>query len=227
MLLISLRFVSFTYNTYRIRIKFSCQALILKMPQPPTTKQIGRPRSEESKAAILNATWELLKTTSLRDLSIEAIARGSGVGKTTIYRWWPSKVAVVMDAFVEHLLPEIPFPEGLSATDAITQQIASLVQAFSGEYGRIVAQIIAEGQACPEALASYRDRFLYPRRAAAKTIIQQGIENGEFDPNLDPELAIDVLYGAIYFRLLVGHLPLDPQFAKELPRWALKVLQIA
>jgi AcrR family transcriptional regulator len=196
------------------------------MPQPPDTKQIGRPRSEESKAAILDATWELLKTTSLRDLSIEAIARQSGVGKTTIYRWWPSKVAVVMDALVEHLLPEISFPEGVSATEAIAQQMTSLVQAFSGEYGRIVAQIIAEGQADPEALASYRDRFIYPRRAAAKAIIQQGIESGEFDAKLDPELAIDILYGAIYFRLLVGHLPLDRQFAEELPRWALKALKI-
>ncbi|MCP6759923.1 MAG: TetR/AcrR family transcriptional regulator [Fischerella sp. CENA71] len=93
----------------------------------------------------LAATWELLKTTTLRDLSIEAIARESGVGKTTIYRWWPSKVAVVMDAFVENVLSVTPFPEGLSATEAIKVQMASLVQTFSGDYGRIVAQIIAEG----------------------------------------------------------------------------------
>jgi AcrR family transcriptional regulator len=216
----------FTYETYRIRIKFSCQALIQKMPKPPDTKQIGRPRSEESKAAILDATWELLKTTCLRDLSIEAIARASGVGKTTIYRWWPNKAAVVMDAFFEKLLPEIQFLQGLSATEAITQQMQSLIKAFAGDYGRIVAQIIAEGQACPETLANYRDRFLYPRREAAKEIIQQGIASGEFDPHLDPELAIDILYGAIYFRLLVGHLPLDSQFAEELPQWALKVLKI-
>jgi AcrR family transcriptional regulator len=196
------------------------------MPQLPDTKQIGRPRSEESKAAILDATWELLKTTSLRDLSIEAIARTSGVGKTTIYRWWPNKAAVVMDAFFEKLMPEIQFPQGVSATAAITQQMTSLVQAFSGEYGRIVAQIIAEGQADPVALVSYRDRFIYPRRAAAKAIIQQGIESGEFDAKLDLELALDILYGTIYFRLLVGHLPLDRQFAEELPQWALKVLKI-
>jgi AcrR family transcriptional regulator len=196
------------------------------MPQTHDTKRIGRPRSEESKAAILEATWKLLKTTTLRDLSIEAIARESGVGKTTIYRWWPSKVAVVMDAFVENVLSVTPFPEDLSATEAIRAQMTSLVQAFSGEYGRIVAQIIAEGQADPDALASYRDRFIYPRRAAASAIIQRGIESGEFDPSLDPELAIDILYGSIYFRLLVGHLPLDQQFAEELPRWALKALKI-
>ncbi|MEO0984848.1 MAG: TetR/AcrR family transcriptional regulator [Cyanobacteria bacterium J06639_14] len=197
------------------------------MPETSESKRIGRPRSEASKAAILDAAWRLLKTTPLKKLSIEAIARESGVGKTTIYRWWPSKVAVVMDAFVENVLTVTPFPENVSATAAITQQMASLIQAFSGEYGQIVAQIIAEGQADPEALASYRDRLIYPRRTAAKTVIQQGIENGEFDPNIDPELAIDILYGPIYFRLLVGHLPLDPQFAEGLPRQALKALQIS
>jgi len=194
------------------------------MPQT-ANKRIGRPRSEESRAAILDATWELLKTTTLRDLTIEAIARESGVGKTTIYRWWSSKVAVVMDAFLEKLSPEIQFPEGLSATEALSQQMATLIKAFSGDYGRIVAQIIAEGQAEPEALASYRDRFIYPRRAAAKAIIEQGIKNGEFEPSLDPELAIDILYGPIYFRLLVGHLPLDYQFAEELPQWTLKTIK--
>ncbi|MUL37555.1 TetR/AcrR family transcriptional regulator [Gloeocapsopsis dulcis] len=195
------------------------------MPQASVNKRIGRPRSEESKAAILDATWELLKTTTMRDLSIEAIARESGVGKTTIYRWWSNKAAVAMDAVLEKLSPEIQFPQGLSATETITQQMMALIKAFCGDYGRIVAQIIAEGQACPETLERYRDRFLYPRRTAAKAILQQGIERGEFDPSLDPELAIDILYGPIYFRLLVGHLPLDRQFAEELPQWALKVLE--
>ena len=197
------------------------------MSRRPDTKQIGRPRSEESRAAILEATWTLLQTTCLRNLSIEAIARASGVGKTTIYRWWPNKAEIVMDAFVERLFPEIQYSQQGSATEAIGQQMTRLINAFSGEYGRIVAQIIAEGQACPEALASYCDRFLSPRRAAAKRIIQQGIESGEFDPNLDPELVIDILYGAVYFRLLVGHLPLDQQFAEALPQWALKVLKVA
>jgi AcrR family transcriptional regulator len=194
------------------------------MPQTSDNKRIGRPRSEESKAAILDTTWKLLKTTTVRDLSIEAIARESGVGKTTIYRWWPSKVAVVMDAFAQNVLSVTPFPEGLSATEAIRKQISSLVRAFSGEYGRIVAQILAEGQADPDALANYRDRFIYPRRAAVKAIIQQGMDSGEFDPNLDPELAIDILYGPIYFRLLVGHFPLDQHFADEFPQRALKTL---
>jgi AcrR family transcriptional regulator len=195
------------------------------MPKPSDIKQIGRPRSEESRAAILEATWKLLQTVPLRDLAIEAIARESGVGKATIYRWWPNRGAVVIDAVIDRLMPEIAFPEGLSATETIGLQMQSLVKAFSGEYGRIIAQIVAEGQACPKTLETYRERFLYPRREAAKVVIAQGIAAGEFDPNLDPELAIDILYGAIYFRLLAGHLPLDRQFAEALPQWAIKVLK--
>jgi AcrR family transcriptional regulator len=194
------------------------------MTQISDNKRVGRPRSEESRSAVLDTTWKLLETVPLRNLAIEAIARESGVAKTTIYRWWSNKVEIVMEATLEKLMPEIAFPAGVSAIEAITQQMHLLIKAFSGKYGRIVAQIIAEGQACPETLASYRDRFLYPRREAAKQVIQQGIENGEFDPNLDPELAIDLLYGAIYFRLLVGHLPLDPHFATELSQQSITAL---
>ena len=197
------------------------------MPQDAENKRTGRPRSKESKAAILEATWKLLKTTTLRDLSIEAIARASGVGKTTIYRWWPSKAAVVIDAFLENVLLIAPYPERASAGEAIAQQMASLVQAWSGEHGRILAQIIAEGQADPEALDSYRNHFLNHRRAEVRAIIQRGIESGEFAPNLDPDLAIDILYGPIYYRLLVGHLPLDPQFAEELAQWVMKAIKRA
>jgi AcrR family transcriptional regulator len=158
-------------------------------------------------------------------LSIEAIAREAGVGKTTIYRWWPTKTAVVMDALVEKLLPETAFPEAKSVTEAITLQMQSLVAPFSGIYGRIVGQIIAEGQACSDTLASYRERFLYPRREAAKGLILKGIALGEFDSDLDPELALDILYGPVYFRLLVGHLPLDTAFAEKLPQQVLTALR--
>ena len=187
-------------------------------------RKAGRPRSQASRASILNAVWELLKTQTLKDLSIEAIARESKVGKATIYRWWSSKESLAMDAFVEHVLPLTPFPENLSAYEAISMQMASLVNAFSGDYGSIVSQSIAAGQSEPDVLESYRERFLDERRTAAKAIIEKGIEEGEFDPDIDLELAVDILYGPIYFRLFVAHLPLDKQFAKGLPQRALKAL---
>ncbi|MEM8809683.1 MAG: TetR/AcrR family transcriptional regulator [Cyanobacteria bacterium P01_G01_bin.38] len=186
--------------------------------QPPTAPQpaIGRPRSSESEQATLDAAWRLLKSQSVHKISIEAIAREAGVSKTTIYRWWPSKAAVLVDAFIAQVDPVLPFQQADTAAAALKQQMANLVAVFESKTGRIVAEIIAEGQCNPEALASFRDRFLHPRRDAARQVILQGLESGEFDANLDPDLAMDILYGPIYYRLLVKHLPLDAAFAKAL-----------
>ena len=185
------------------------------------SSSIGRPRSVESEQAILAATWSLLQQSSVRNVSIEAIAREAGVGKTTIYRWWSSKAAVIVDAFLAQVDTMLPFPETETAAEALAQQMERLVQVFRGDVGRIVAEIIAEGQCDPDALASFRDRFLSLRRNAARQVINQGIESGEFDMNLDPDLAMDILYGPIYYRLLVQHLPLDDTFATTLPQQAI------
>lgn len=187
-------------------------------------KRSGRPRSEQSKEAILNTTWKLLQAGTVKDLSIEAIAREAGVGKTTIYRWWSSKAAVIVDAFMAQVEPEIPATEVESAIVALKEQITLFIKAFTGDNGRIVAEIIAEGQASSEALKSFRDRFILPRREAASSLIEKGIKLGEFDESLNPELALDVLYGSLYYRLMVGHLPIDDNFAQHLPDVVMKGL---
>jgi AcrR family transcriptional regulator len=187
-------------------------------------KRSGRPRSEQSKEAILNTTWKLLQAGTVKDLSIEAIAREAGVGKTTIYRWWSSKAAVIVDAFMAQVEPEIPTTEVESPIVALKEQITLFIKAFTGDNGRIVAEIIAEGQASSEALKSFRDRFILPRREAASSLIQKGIKLGEFDESLNPELALDVLYGSLYYRLMVGHLPIDDDFAEHLPDVVMKGL---
>ena len=186
---------------------------------------VGRPRSVESEQAILAAAWRLLQQCSVRKVSIEAIAREAGVGKTTIYRWWPSKAAVIVDAFLAQVEMVLPFPDADTATESLTQQIETLVHVLQSDVGRIVAEIIAEGKCEPGALESFCARFLNPRRHAARQIIEQGMASGEFDPTLDPDLAMDILYGPIYYRLLVKHLPLDDDFARALPQRAIACLQ--
>ncbi|MEM9908454.1 MAG: TetR/AcrR family transcriptional regulator [Cyanobacteria bacterium P01_D01_bin.44] len=192
--------------------------------QKASQTPIGRPRSVESERAILSAAWDLLQKNSVRKVSIEAIAREAGVGKTTIYRWWPSKAALIVDAFLAQVETVLPFPEADTAAEALAQQMAKLVEVFQGDVGRIVAQIIAEGQCEPGALESFCDRFLIPRRNAARQVIIGGIESGEFDASLDPDLAMDILYGPIYYRLLVKHLPLTEPFAAELSQRAILCL---
>ena len=184
------------------------------------SKHAGRPRSLESEQAILAAAWKLLQQCSVK-LSIEAIAREAGVGKTTSYCWWPSKTAVVMDAFLAQVEARLPFQKTDTAAASLTLQMQQVIKILSGDVGQIVAQMIAEGQCDAEALESFCDRFLNPRRDAARQVLMQGIESGEFAPDLDPELAMDILYGPIYYRLLVQHLPLDQALASALPQRAM------
>ncbi len=191
----------------------------------PGSVSAGRPRSVDSERAILAAAWSLLQQSSVRKVSIEAIAAEAGVGKTTIYRWWPSKAAVIVDAFLAQVEAVLPFPETETAAEALSKQMERLIGVFRGDVGRIVAEIIAEGQFDPDALASFRDRFLNLRRDVARQIVQGGIESGEFDTDLDPDLAMDILYGPIYYRLLVQHLPLDTRFATTLTQRAISCLQ--
>lgn len=186
-------------------------------PFVSTSRSRGRPRSETARQAILEATKTLLETTTVRDLTIEAIARKAGVGKTTIYRWWSSKAAVVIDT-LEASAPRARLTDCKSVTAAISEQVGLLIEQYHGPYGRIMAELIAEGQANPGVLAAFRERFLMRRRAVARDLIEYGKAIGEFDPNIDTDIACDMIYGSLYYRLLIGHLPLDQVFAEALPQ---------
>src|ERR687893_2713261 len=99
----------------------------------PTPRPRGRPRREAARQAILDATKSLLETTTVRDLTIEAIARKAGVGKTTIYRWWSSKAAVVIDT-LEAATPRAHLAECKSVTAALSEQVRLLIEQYRGPY---------------------------------------------------------------------------------------------
>ncbi|CAN7728311.1 TetR/AcrR family transcriptional regulator [Variovorax sp. LjRoot290] len=173
----------------------------------------GRVRSDASRVAILDAALKLLETTPLQQISIESIAREAGVGKATIYRWWNSKAAVVIEAFLHAHVSHTPMPKGISPREALIRHIHLLVEEYSGWSGRIVSQIMAEGQGDPDVLREFRERFWYGRRAVVREVVEQARLRGEFRSDIDTELQMDVMYAPIYFRLLMGHLPLDKKFA--------------
>lgn len=193
-------------------------------PQVDEKRPAGRPRSEHARKAILDATARLLEKATLKSLAIESIAREAGVGKATIYRWWPNKAAIVIDAFFREVEQRTAFEHAPTATEAIRHQVSRMVRAIAGTTGRIAAQIIAEGQSDPTVLEHFRAVFLRQRRAAATEIFRNGIANGEFHDDLDIELAIDLIYGPIWYRLMVGHQPLDSTFAERLPHLSTSAL---
>lgn len=181
------------------------------MRRPP-----GRTRSDASRVAILNASLKLLKTKTLQQITIEAIAREAEVGKATIYRWWSSKASVVIDAFVQNHIVHTPMPAGLSSQEAITQHMHLLIEQYGGWPGKVVAQILAEGQADPRILREFRERFFHGRRAMVREVLEEGRRRGELRSDMDVDLQADILYAPIYLRLLMQHQPLDKAFADML-----------
>jgi AcrR family transcriptional regulator len=174
-------------------------------------------RSDVAHAAILRAARELLYRQGFRRLTIEGIAERAGVGKATIYRWWPSKAAVVMDAVLEAANPRIPFPDTGSAREDVRRQLVSVIEFYTHtKAGRGIQALIAESQHDALLAESLRERFIASRRAEATTVFQRGIERGELRRDVDIGVAIDALYGAVYYRLLVSHAELDSAYADAL-----------
>jgi len=177
----------------------------------------GRPRSEESRQSILRSTLKLLKQDGgFPELSIEAIAADANVGKTTVYRWWPTKAALVADAFLASSDEELRFPNTGSVQKDMSLQMRRLIRIFRSKRGKIVAALIAGGQSDPELIEAFRERFLWPRRKQAYQTLQRGIDRGELPASSDLDLILDSLYGPIYLRFLIRHDNLDESFADEI-----------
>lgn len=188
------------------------------------SRKAGRPRSESSKRAILEATRRLLTHTSVQKLSIEAIAKKASVGKTTIYRWWPNKTAVIVDAVFSQPSFHNILPTPNSASDGIRAQIEKLGRQLSGKNGRIVAEILGESQAEPDALRIFIETFLQDRYNSLNALLEAGKNNGEFAVDLDTETAIDVILGPIFFRLISGQ-EIDDTVTHQITQLLLKTLR--
>lgn len=178
----------------------------------------GRPRSEQARQAIFRSTLRLLRSNGFPELTIEAIAAEANVGKTTVYRWWPNKGALVVDAFASSAEHELHFPDTGSVFKDMSLQMGQFLAILRGPRGRIVAAMLGAGQSDRDLLAAFRERFLRPRRAEAYKTLRRGIERGELPKDLDLDLVLDILYGAIYMRFLIRHDELNENYIREVCR---------
>jgi len=175
----------------------------------------GRPRSEAARRAILSSTLRLLRHSGFHEVSIEAIAADANVGKATVYRWWPNKGALVVDAFSSSVRRELLFPDTGSVYSDMSLQMGHLVKIFRSRRGQIVAALIGGGQTDPELIEAFRERFVRPRRLEAYATLRRGIARGELPKNADLDLILDSLYGATYMRFLIWKDGLSETFIQE------------
>jgi AcrR family transcriptional regulator len=178
----------------------------------------GRPplQTASSHAAIIEAVYALLHEKSVRDLTIEEVAKRAKVGKPTIYKWWSTKAALVLAMLCERMAPNLEKPTTLTAEESLRFRVRRLINAFNGPFGQIVAGLIAESQNDPAVLQEFFDRWVRPRRNATLADLQRGKRAGELRSETEPELLNDAIFGAIYYRLLWRSGPLTKQFGEEL-----------
>jgi AcrR family transcriptional regulator len=180
-------------------------------PSEPATRR-GRPRSNQAHQAILTAALEEVFAVGFRAMGIDAIAAKAGVGKATIYRRWPNKAAVVMDAFLAEVGPGTGFPPAPRALDRIRMQMEAQSKAFRSKYGVLIKSLLGEAQFDPELAEAFRERWIMPRRRLARKVLKEAIQQGDLRDDIDIEAAIDILYAPIYYRLQIQTGPITEKY---------------
>jgi AcrR family transcriptional regulator len=182
----------------------------------PAGTQRGRPRSVRAENAVLEAAAELLLDQGLAAVSMDSIAARAGVSKATIYRWWPTKESLALDALF-HDWAGVP---AVGDTGSLRGDLLKLLRpwvrlAATRPYARVIGALLTQAQTDPEFAGEYRARFVEPRRDQGREIFRRAIERGEIPAATKIEVALDLLYGPIYHRLLHGHAPLNDRFVRD------------
>ena len=180
-------------------------------------KRRGRPRSETARQAILDAAIELLLARGLRTVSMDEVAEHAGVSKATIYRWWPTKETLALDALFHEWDTA---PPSLPDTGSLRGDLLALVRpwirrARKRPYARVVAALVEETHTDPEFAKLYHERFVNPRRDPARALLRRAIERDQIPHDTKLEVTLDLLYGALFHRLLHAHAPLSDRFVED------------
>ena len=189
-----------------------------KPRQGQAAPERGRRRSERAHRAIITSAQELLEEVGYGPLSIEGVAARAGVGKQTIYRWWRSKAALVVEAYLAHML-EVSSPPDTGSTREDVREVLlrRLVAPLAHPPARrVVAGVVADLQHDPELGEGFRRDVVPAGRQPMLDILERGRQRGEIRADVDLELAVDALHGAVFYRLLLSHSPLDAAFAGRL-----------
>jgi AcrR family transcriptional regulator len=187
-----------------------------KPVKPTVPRPRGRPRDPAVRTAILRAARELLADGGPAAVTMEAVAARAGVGKPTVYRWWPDRHAVAMAALMEGRAPPRGPALSRSPLKALRKQLESMVSTFASPAGRNVASLIAAAADETELSKAFRNHFVLARREEGRQWLEHAKRSGEVRSNCDVEAALDAIYGALFLRLLLGHAPLDARFVARL-----------
>ena len=189
--------------------------------EPGFSPRRGRPRDPRSHDAILGAVLDLLGAVGYRSLTIAAVARRAGVGKATVYRWWPSKLDLILEALGPQLDTDLAPNTGSTRGDltvGVEHAISSVSQPMVAE---VILAVIGDLEDDPRLRDVYHNRWVLPWRASMAEVLARGVAVGDLDPALDVELMIDVFAGTILQRVVIVPEPLADGLVQQLVDLAL------
>src|ERR1700677_1096251 len=184
----------------------------------------GRPRSEERRDAVLKAALELIQEDDLRRVSVDRISERSGVSTATVYKCWPNRTAVIIDAFLHQMTVDAPVADTGSAAEDFRLTLRGVMCFHSSPLGAIYAQLVGEAQFYPTERERIRTHLVDLRRAALRKIWDRGVARGELDPNIDPEVALVLIFGTSMYRGTTVHAELTPADADAIVATAMRAL---
>lgn len=192
--------------------------------EPERQRRRGRPVSLIARHAVLEAAAGLLDERGFGGFTIDEVARRSRVSKTTIYKHWDGRLDLALTAYGDAITEAVPVIDSGDPIKDLRGQVRRLAAFYASDRGRIAAQLIAAGTLQEDGPTMIRDRFFAARRAATTRLIDQAKANGSLRDDVDTQVAIDLLFGGIVFRLFNGLGPVDGSGAAALGELALTAL---
>ena len=188
-----------------------------------TTPALGRPRSEQARVAVLAAALRLARRDGYVAVTIKGIAEEAGVGRQTVYRWWTSKAAILLEA-VSEAARQIARPEPTGDAEHDLRGLLRASFALTRDLGPIVAGLMADATHDPEFLGALQERLLVPRRKVVGDILAHGQRTGQLGEAGDVALVTDMVWGTMWYRIQSRHAPVDARLADELTAAAMRLM---
>jgi AcrR family transcriptional regulator len=210
-----IRYVSFHFSGRFPRLTMPPTSTVqtrAKSARDDADTKAGEARSDratQKREVILKAACELLEERGIGAMTMEEVAARAGVAKTTLYRRWSTKGSLAIEGFLKEMSTRLRFDNSPSAVADIKTQLRRVAETFKSPKGRVIFGLIAEAQRDPETMTAFLNGYVLPRRELTSTLFQRGIDGGELRPDFDIDLAIDMIYAPMYYRILMGLEPYD------------------
>ncbi|NUP26030.1 MAG: TetR/AcrR family transcriptional regulator [Nocardia sp.] len=179
----------------------------------------GRPRSEDARQSILRTALELCERDGYQDLTIKSIAETAGVGRQTVYRWWPDKASILLESLTD-LATRHPALEAPDASEPVLDRIEELLtttfELARSVTGQALVGLMSDAQRDPALSERLQATVIGPRRTALRTLLRQGVDAGDLAPTIALDLVVDFAFGTMWYRLLSRHAPVDAALAREI-----------